>query len=233
MEQLFTFHCGITSGQKLHPERENALSYGTIGMIGSFHSIREGNPTRCCISSPHVVSKDQVAYFMDAKKKLGRCIWPPRVPNHHINVQDISIIPLEANDIKISTEEGMINIFKEATCNSLDRRKVFKYGATTGRTEGIVCKTNFYLPIKDPPINVFLIEPRDKSKEESTFSEPGDSGAVVLTKFGQRVYAFSMIFGGDVNIEGVAKNNSIAVELKYAVNNFEMASGKILELDTL
>lgn len=233
MEQLFTFHCGITSGEKLHPQKDNVSSYGTIGMIGSFHSIRERNPTRCCISSPHVISKDQVAYFMDAKKKLGKCIWPPRVPNYHINVQDISIIPLEENDIKISTEEGMINIFKETNRDSLDRRKVFKYGATTGRTDGIVCKTNFYLPIKDPPISVFLIEPRNEAKEKPTFSEPGDSGAVVLTKFGQRVHAFSMIFGGDVNIEGVAKNNSIAVELKYAVNHFEMTNDKILELDTL
>lgn len=80
---------------------------------------------------------------------------------------------------------------------------------------------------------MFLIEPYDKNDEESTFSEPGDSGAVVLTKFGQRVEAFSMVFAGEVNIPEIAKNNTIAVELKHAVDRFEHSHGKILELNTL
>lgn len=42
-----------------------------------------------------------------------------------------------------------------------------------------------------------------------------------------------MIFAGDVNIPEVAKNNTIAVELKYAVDNFENSHGKVLELNTL
>lgn len=54
-----------------------------------------------------------------------------------------------------------------------------------------------------------------------------------MTKFGQRVEAFSMIFAGDVNIPEVAKNNTIAVELKHAVDKFEHSHGTILELNTL
>lgn len=42
-----------------------------------------------------------------------------------------------------------------------------------------------------------------------------------------------MIFGGDVNIEGVVKNNFIVVEFKYVVNYFEMINDKIFELDIL
>lgn len=45
------------------------------------------------------------------------------------------------------------------------------------------------------------------------FSLPGDSGAFVFTKFGQNVVALSMIFGGDLTLEGFAENNSIAVDL--------------------
>lgn len=233
MEKLFTVHYGIRSGQKLHPEIHNANRYGTLGMFGSLRSKTGGNSSRCCISSPHVVSGGQTTYILNATVKLGSCIWPPPVQNHHINVQDISVIPIEANDIQIATRKDEVNIFDESNRQTLDRRKVFKYGATTDKTEGFICKTDFVLELGNPPVNVFLIEPKNKSDEESRFSKPGDSGAVVLTKFGQRVHAFSLIFGGDVNIKGVAKNNSIAVELKYAINQFQKASDKILELDTL
>lgn len=233
MEKLFTVHYGITPGKKLHPEIHNASKYGTLGMFGSLRSKKGGNSRRCCISSAHVVSGGQTTYILNATVKLGSCIWPPPVQNHHINVQDISVIPIETNDIQLSTLKGEVIVFDEADRQTLDRRKVFKYGATTDKTEGFICKTDFVLELGNPPINVFLIEPKNKSDEESRFSKPGDSGAVVFTKFGQRVHVFSMIFGGDVNIEGVAKNNSIAVELKYAINQFEKASDKILELDAL
>lgn len=236
MEQLFTFHCGITSGEKLHPQKDNVSSYGTIGMIGSFHSIRERNPTRCCISSPHVISEGQVAYFMDATRELGSCIWPPPAPEDHVNVQDISVIPLKANVQLGRTLLDNVSIFNEAERSKLDKRKVFKYGAKSDKTVGIVCKTNLWIPKENPQVEAFLIEPYEKDEKnnkDSKFSKPGDSGAVVLTKFGSRFIAFSMILGGDVNIKGVAKNCSIAVELKDAITQFEEASGKILELNTL
>lgn len=234
MEQLFTVHCGITSGQKLYYERDNAGSYGTLGMIGSFNSTEE-NETRCCISSPHVISEGQVAYSMDATRELGCCIWPPPAQEGHVNVQDISVISLKAN-VQGFTLLGKVGIFDEVERSKLDKRKVFKYGATTDKTVGIVCKTNLWIPKENPQVEAFLIEPYDKyekNNKDSKFSKPGDSGAVVLTKFGSRFFAFSMILGGDVNIDGVAKNCSIAVELKDAIIQFEKASGKILKLNTL
>lgn len=91
---------------------------------------------------------------------------------------------MEENDIKIFIEEGMINIFKEINCDLLDRRKVFKYGVIIGRIDGIVCKINFYLLIKDLLISVFLIELCNEVKEKFMFFEFGDSGVVVFIKFG-------------------------------------------------
>lgn len=228
MEQLFTVHCGITSGQKLYYERDNAGSYGTLGMIGSINSTEE-NETICCISSPHVISKGQVAYSMDATRELGCCIWPPPAQEGQVNAQDISVIPLKAN-VQGFTLLGKVSIFDEAERSKLDKRKVFKYGATTDKTKGFVCKTNIGIPTEYPEIEAFLIEPYDK---DSMFSKPGDSGAVVLTKFGSRLFAFSMILGGNVNIDGVPKNCSIAVELNYAIEQFEKDSGKNLKLNTL
>lgn len=134
MEKLFTVHYGITPGKKLHPEIHNASKYGTLGMFGSLRSKKGGNSRRCCISSAHVVSGGQTTYILNATVKLGSCIWPPPVQNHHINVQDISVIPIEANDIQLSTLKGEVIVFDEADRQTLDRRKVFKYGATTDKT---------------------------------------------------------------------------------------------------
>lgn len=98
--KLYTLHYGIISGEKLHPFRNSHGSYGTVGMIGSVHTKTDETSSMCCISSPHFLSVDESAYFEDATIVLGTCIWPTRVPNHHINVQDNSVIPLESN-IKI------------------------------------------------------------------------------------------------------------------------------------
>lgn len=234
ISKLYSRQYGITSGEKLHPFKNKSESYGTVGMIGSFRpkTGETSTSTICCISSPHVISAYKKAFFRDATVLLGTCIWPQPAPNNEVNADDISVITLEKHIQICKRQSGDVKLFEEADRHKLDKRKVFKFGATTGKTLGFVCKTDFILPL-GKPINVFLIEPYDKNDGESTFSEPGDSGAVVLTKFGQRVEAFSMIFAGDVNIPDVAKNNTIAVELKYAVDNFENSHGKILELNTL
>ena len=115
----------------------------------------------------------------------------------------------------------------------LKRRKVYKFGATTSKTIGFIHDSEFVLTIGDP-VSVFLIEPEDPDDDSSRFSQPGDSGAIVLTKFGQDVIALSMIFGGDVDLEGVARNNSIAVDLNQALQRFEANNkGQRIKLDTL
>lgn len=232
MNKLYSLQHKITSGEKLHPLRNKPDRYGTVGMIGSFRPKTGETSTMCCISSPHVISADETAFFKDATVLLGTCIWPPAVPNHKVNVEDISVISLEKHLQICKRQPGDVKLFEDSDRHRLDKRKVFKFGATTGETLGFVCKTDFILELGQPT-NVFLIEPYDKSDEKSTFSKRGDSGAVVLTKFGQRVEAFSMIFGGEVNIPEIAKNNTIAVELKHAVDKFEHSHGKILELNTL
>ena len=83
-------------------------------------------------------------------------------------------------------------------------------------------------------IKTFLIEPEAAGNENSRFSKPGDSGAIVFTKFGQNVVVLSMIFGGEVKVPGIAQNNTIAVDLKQALKQFKDNNPNIaLRLDTL
>lgn len=194
------------------------------------HQREEFNPKPCCISSPHVISSGQIAYVSDATIALGNCIWPPPAKDYRVNVEDMSVICLESLNIEIGRKiKESVTLF-DGNRNSLARRKVYKFGAATSRTTGFIRYPEFEM-IMGHPINVFVIEPDNDS---SRFSKEGDSGAIVLTKFGEKVVALSMIFGGDVNFEGLAKNSSVAVDLNKAVNRFkEKYKDVTIELDTL
>nr|XP_022291106.1 uncharacterized protein LOC111102587 isoform X2 [Crassostrea virginica]XP_022291107.1 uncharacterized protein LOC111102587 isoform X2 [Crassostrea virginica]XP_022291108.1 uncharacterized protein LOC111102587 isoform X2 [Crassostrea virginica] len=230
---LFNPHHEVKSGDKLHPCKHASTNYGTIGMFGVL-TQPDRKPRRCCISSPHVISSGQSAYILNATVKLGKCIWPPVVGANRINVEDLAVICSEFFNINILERKvgRQITLF-HGDRSKLKRRKVFKFGATTLETIGFIGDPEFVLTIGDP-VNVFLIEPEDPDDDRSRFSEPGDSGAIVLTKFGKDVVALSMIFGGDVDLEGVARNNSIAVDLKQALHRFEANNkGQRIKLDTL
>ena len=83
-------------------------------------------------------------------------------------------------------------------------------------------------------IKTFLIEPEAAGNENSRFSKRGDSDAIVFTKFGQNIVVLSMIFGCEVNVPGIAQNNTIAVDLKQALKRFKDDNPNIaLRLDTL
>ena len=230
---LYRFHHNVTGGEKLHPFRHNANTYGTVGMFGSICQ-HDRSFKSCCISSPHVISSGQTAYILNGTVALGNCIWPPPVvPSSPINVEDISVICLESIDIKISrVVERQVTLFHEDR-QVLRKRKVYKYGAATSKTIGFIKDSEFVLTIGNP-VSVVLIEPEDPDDDGSRFSQPGDSGAIVLTKFGQNVVALSMIFGGDIDLEGVARNGSIAVDLNEAIQRFEANNvGQSVHLDTL
>ncbi|XP_062608813.1 uncharacterized protein LOC134270600 [Saccostrea cucullata] len=229
---LFTLHHRTKSGEKLYPWR-NKNSYGSVGM---FCNIRDkcnenGFPMQYCIASPHVISSGQRAYILNERIELGKCEWPQPAEEYLVNVQDISVIRLNQG-IQIDRNLGGQVLRFRGDRSVLDRRKVIKFGASTKKTIGYVSNVEFVLML-EPPINVYLIEPDDTSDKENRFSLPGDSGAIVLTKFGQNFEAVSMIFGGVDKIQDVATNNSIAVDLNDALNNYENSANKIVELDTV
>ena len=228
---LFEFHHRVKGGDELHP-RHNDSSYGTIGMFGAIFQS-DGSSINCCISSPHVISSYQTAYILNATLQLGTCVWPPNAANNCINVEDISIIRLDQHDIQIERNvNGDVRLF-DRDRHQLKDRKVYKFGATTLRTTGYIRNSEFILTIGNS-VKVFLIEPEDDSDASSRFSKPGDSGAIVFTKFGENVVVLSMIFGGEVTLPGIARNNSIGVDLNEAIRRFTIKNpGQSIQLDTL
>lgn len=110
-----------------------------------------------------------------------------------------------------------VSIFNEVECSKLDKRKVFKYGVKSDKIVGIVCKINLCILKENLYMEVFLIELYFENDKDLMFLKFGDSGVVVLIKFGLCFIVFFMIFGGDVNIDGVVKNCFIVVEFKDVI----------------
>ena len=105
-EPIFTYQ-NVKSGDKLH-HKHNADKYGILGMFGSF--CPSGQKThRCCMSSPNVISSENTANIQNGDVTLGDCFWPPAVDDNCINAEDISVICIDSQNIKINPQvEGQI-----------------------------------------------------------------------------------------------------------------------------
>lgn len=110
-------------------------------------------------------------------------------------------------------------------------RKVFKYGASTKKTVGRIEKVgNFELFEKD----VLAILPKSPL---SFFSDSGDSGAIVLTKFQGEFYGIGIIYGGQLKSLAAeclsAKKETIAVFLHDAINRFRLEKNLSITFDRI
>lgn len=216
LNSFLTPHCVVRCGDLIQNDTSGIM--GTIGMFGEISDTINRNTTHVVAqTSPHVIWAGNVA-TLPSGERIGECIWPERSPR---NIYDISIIKIDSSMLHllqrtIFDENVIISDFSREIH---EYRKVFKYGASTKLTFGTIEKIdNFRIFDRD----VLLIIPK---KSEKSFSEEGDSGAVVLTKFERKYHAIGMILGGNLKLENAdcfsVKNESIAVPLKYAVNRFQ------------
>lgn len=212
----------VSPGNKLFVSK---TSHGTLGIFGNLKSPSSTRST--AISGGHVISENSKAFIDigDVRKELGTCIWPKNQnDSFSVNIPDISVIVLSDDILRhLEIQSERIEVFDKCL-NNLSCRKVYKIGATTGKTEGVICDVD--------SLDVFgvsdavLVTHCDPTK---SFSDEGDSGSVVLTKFGRDVVALGVIFGGNILTQkspNVPKKASFVVSLKKALVNFEEANEK-------
>lgn len=228
LNSFLTPHCVVNCGDFIQNEAFGIM--GTIGMFGEISDTINRNTTHVvALTSPHVIWAGNVA-SLKTGERIGACIWPDRSPR---NIFDISIIKIDSSVLhslqrSILDEHVTISEFSRET---LEYRKVFKYGARTHFTVGAIEKIDHFR-IFDR--DVLLIMPK---KSQKSFSEEGDSGAVVLTKFQGQYHAIGMIFGGSLKLQNAdcisVKNESIAVPLTYAVNRFQSERNLSIQLNRI
>ena len=191
---------------------------GTIGIFGKLRN-RDANKAKeeiiVAISSGHVIDEGADA-FVPSSGNIGKCIWP--VPSSN-NMFDVSVIKINTSLINslqrfILDENVTLTQISE---QDLTNRRVFKFGATTGRTDGFV---NTFEDCELYGEKVLVIKPQ-RSKN-AVFSDEGDSGAIVLTRKDNKLHAVGVIYGDfdSRDFESVHGKESSAVFLINALNRF-------------
>ncbi|XP_056002820.1 uncharacterized protein LOC130049391 [Ostrea edulis] len=214
----------LQAGCRVETEGQNVL--GTIGIFGK--KVLEHAEQDIAITSAHVIWEGCHAgvHVEGGDKEIGQCIWPPKPPEGNLEgkILDIAVIEMRSDLAEnISTSEN-ISVYTGQK-HELEFQRVYKRGWKTGETHGDIDIPQFNMFGK----TVMVITTGDGRR----FSEPGDSGALVLTKKGQQLFALGLIFGDDLKFresdEDFPANASIAIYLDDAITKFEEESkrGKI------
>lgn len=219
--------CTVKCGDYL---KNDALGImGTIGMFGEMKNTLENHSLHTvALSSPHVISSGDVA-GTSTGERIGECIWP----GSKANIHDVSIVKIDSsliNSLKRKYFNENITV-EERPHGILCYRDVFKYGATTGKTSGSIEQINdFQLFDRD----VMAISSDDP---KNPFSTNGDSGAIVLTIIDGKHYGIGVIYGGSLDDRGanssITENESIAIFLKKAIDQFTTEKNMTIEFDKI
>lgn len=227
LEQVLVPQCTLRCGDFMRNNTNNKM--GTLGIFGEIKSTSANESVQTvALSSPHVISSGDIA-CSSTGVRFGKCIWPESSRNFH----DVSIVKIDSSMIK-SLQKTFFNehiTIEDIPKESLCYRQVFKYGAATQETHGLIEKIDhFQLFGRD----VMVILPVDS---ERPFSTKGDSGAIVLTILNGKYYGVGVIFGGNLDARGEenksAQNETIAIFMKNAIDRFIRDRKMTIEFDKI
>lgn len=202
---------------------------GTVGIFGEVKTAIENDIKQTvALSSGHVINSGDIACSC-AGGRFGECIWPESSANIH----DVAVVRIDSS-LSGSLNRTFFNeqiMIEEIPKEDLLHRQVFKYGATTQRTNGWIEQVDHFNLFGS---DVMRISP---DKSESLFSKNGDSGAIVLTILNGKHHGIGVIYGGQVN-DREAKHNipedeTIATFLKKAVERFKNEKKMTITFDKI
>ncbi|XP_052251515.1 uncharacterized protein LOC127858416 [Dreissena polymorpha] len=161
--------------------------------------------------------------------------------NPTFTLVDVAAVKVEQDmydycNIYMKDEEGVHKpwaLYESRQDAVADERVVYKYGATTGFTRGLVASADLELPVPDlpgaiqpPDSHLILIDCLpDIPEHKRPFSGRGDSGAIVCfempmdnfsvinTVTRSTVFALSMIHAGEMTVDGDTSSKSVSFML--------------------
>ncbi|XP_062588441.1 uncharacterized protein LOC134250104 [Saccostrea cucullata] len=211
---------------------------GTIGIFGKIKGNLPENLTNShrivALTSGHMFMENDIAHTIDQLSRIGKCIWPKVNANPSSIMPDFAVVQLDPAYGRPRTHIYDENVFiQQLTKTFLSYRKVFKFGATTGETTGRIEKIdNFEMFDKE----VMIILPENREDPQKKFSEEGDSGAIVLTRDMNRLYAVGMVYGDDFDFGAECETSlkeCIAFNFKNALDHFTQRTHISLEFNTI
>lgn len=227
LEQILVPQCTLRCGDFIRNNTNDKM--GTLGIFGEIKSKSNNKSVQTvALSSPHVISSGDIA-CSSTGVRFGKCIWPESGGNIH----DVSIINIDSSMIS-SLQRTVFNeriTIEDIPKENLYYRQVFKYGAATQKTCGLIEKIDHFQLFGS---DVMAILPVDSEKP---FSTNGDSGAVVLTIFNGKYHGVGVIYGGNLDARGAenksTQNETIAIFMKNALDRFIRDRKMTIEFDKI
>lgn len=227
IKNVMKLYCGVKCGDYMkNATKEKSATMGIFGEIKDMQ-VAEKDTRTVVLSSPHLITQGEIANHSSVGR-IGECIYP-RQGNLWDDISVTVIDPSVTNTLikYIYNENVKVD---ELSKEMLVDRMVFKYGAATHVTYGFIQQVgDFQLFERD----VMVI--KSKNRDE-TFSLPGDSGAIVLTRCGNELYGIGMVIGGRITLDEESKENGnevIALFLKKAIDRFKNKTGFDISFDKI
>lgn len=227
LEQVLVPQCTLRCGDFLRNNTNGQM--GTIGIFGEMRNTRANNSVQTvAVSSAHVISSGDIA-CSSTGVRFGKCIWP----ESGVNIHDVSIVKIDSSMIN-SLQKTFFNEYitiEDIPKDNLCYRQVFKYGAATHKTYGLIEKIDHFQLFGS---DVMAILPVDSEKP---FSTNGDSGAIVLTILNGEYHGVGVIYGGNLDARGAenksTQNETIAIFMKNALDRFIRDRKMAIEFDKI
>ncbi|KAK3105604.1 hypothetical protein FSP39_001526 [Pinctada imbricata] len=206
--------------------RQNSQS-GSIGFCCKMET-ENGTMKTVIITSSHVLNKKEKVYMNieGESVEVGNCIYSPNEGAMNIpSLVDIAVVEINENNennfhTKVMDKEREKQDFQISEKECDQYTQVWKHGATSGLTTGIVTSPKFEICMKNGTRFVSIIEGQSKP-----FSDPGDSGASVLFQENEGIFALSLIVGqGSPDKhppDESSKRNCFTAILNSAIQRFE------------
>ncbi|KAL4232448.1 hypothetical protein ACF0H5_007141 [Mactra antiquata] len=207
------------------------------GTLGCF--VADDYRNLYALTSAHVISRPNVnssVVFIHGKSSnilpLGQSqseltIYSDESSNSLIDIAAIPVLNETANSCMIYPKDDQgINchgdIYRESL-SPLTGKFVFKYGAMSNLTQGIVCSTDFSVFGNDD----YLLMIENLMGSDAVFACPGDSGAIICRPDidSDRVNLISMLIGGDYKVGGDITPRYLAFSLRHGLQHLSDKSG--------
>lgn len=221
IEHVIKLYCSVKCGDSMKSSQDKIATIGIFGEIQGLQAAADDTRTTVVLSASHFMHKGEIA-FHSTVGRIGECIWPISSTENFKNVSVILIDAYVTNSLKRYIFEEKVTV-SEIPREALLHRKVFKHGAASQTTFGFIQQSEFF------DMDVFIITSKNSDEK---FAEPGDSGAVVLTRIGNELYAIGMVVGS-LQIGDEKSNEVIALPLNKAVERFQKETKLDISFDKI
>lgn len=183
-------------GDKLYPRslpsedsKETVLyqrekSYGTLG--GFVHGK---SCDKYALTCSHVCQKESIVFAAhndSEERKIGECVFSSNLQSEKkiSTFCDVALVKIDGNVIdkcnlsmlNYHFNESKVKIYSE-NLSKIGKVFVYKIGATTSLTKGLISSSEYYDKMTDGRTELFVISDFGNVR----FAEPGDSGSIVFT----------------------------------------------------